>query len=411
MKILIAGNHACANRGDAAILRGLLNYLDQQSDIDYDILSRHPDSASYFMGKKVLLDNLHMMRKTKRVTLWQKLYWRFFPYYCTLLMSIFRRTPELMFAWLPDEFRQQILLLKNYDAVVQVGGSFFVDIYGTAQYDHAICAIVANKPLYMAGHSIGPFNGFVYRYISRFVFKHTSWCGLRESLSQSYSIQQGIQVNHLVMGADTAWLVPSEVGGLVKNHTVAITVRDISPFSQRLGLSQPDYEQAIANLADNLNLLGYKVIFFSTCTGIDGYANDDRMVAWRIRNRCQQLPLPEIEMRELNDIELGQQLARCKLTVATRLHSAIISMNFGTAAVALNYEHKSAGIYADMGLAAKAFNVDALLDGRFQQAINTLLTEPRPIQTYSLAVSEQREKAKRFLNDMTEHMRSNAACK
>ncbi|STE96177.1 Colanic acid biosynthesis protein [Escherichia coli] len=49
-------------------------------------------------------------------------------------------------------------------------------------------------------------------------------------------------------------------------------------------------------------------------------------------------------MDELNDLEMGKILGACELTVGTRLHSAIISMNFATPAIAINYEHKSAGL-------------------------------------------------------------------
>lgn len=37
------------------------------------------------------------------------------------------------------------------------GGSFFVDLYGVPQFEHALCTFMAKKPLYMIGHSVGPF--------------------------------------------------------------------------------------------------------------------------------------------------------------------------------------------------------------------------------------------------------------
>ncbi len=44
-------------------------------------------------------------------------------------------------------------------------------------------------------------------------------------------------------------------------------------------------------------------------------------------------------MDELNDVEIKDPPPRVP-TIGTRLHSAIISMNFGTPAIAINYEHK-----------------------------------------------------------------------
>lgn len=48
-------------------------------------------------------------------------------------------------------------LLSGYDAIIEVGGSFFVDLYGVPQFEHALCTFMAKKPLFMIGHSVGPF--------------------------------------------------------------------------------------------------------------------------------------------------------------------------------------------------------------------------------------------------------------
>ncbi len=34
---------------------------------------------------------------------------------------------------------------------------FFVDLYGVPQFEHALCTFMAKKPLFMIGHSVGPF--------------------------------------------------------------------------------------------------------------------------------------------------------------------------------------------------------------------------------------------------------------
>lgn len=411
MKYLITGNHACANRGDAAILRGLLHFLDNEEDSQYILNSRHPDSASFFLNKAVAPDHLYLYRKTNNSSFLQKLYWRILPYYLALLMWVFNRKPLAMTPYLPKFMRQQIAELKKIDAVIQVGGSFFIDLYGTTQFDHAICAIAAGKPLYLAGHSIGPFNGHLYRAFCRLVFKHCTWSGLREQISATTAEQAEIKLNNVVQGADTAWLVPAPMAPLEKNNTVAITVRSIQPFSARLNMQQSSYENAMAQLVDRLTAMQLKVVFYSTCTGIDNYSNDDRMVAWRIRSLCQQLPLPDVEMRELNDIELGLSLAACKLTIATRLHSAIISMNFGTPALALNYEHKSAGIYADMGLANYAFDTTALEDGRLLDAVIVALANNNLSEQFTIAVQQQRDTAASFVSAMLRHSTEHFRCK
>lgn len=75
---------------------------------------------------------------------------------------------------------------------------------------------------------------------------------------------------------------------------------------------------------------GYQVIALSTCTGIDSYNKDDRMVALNLRQHVSDPDRYHVVMDELNDLEMGKILGACELTVGTRLHSAIISMNFAT---------------------------------------------------------------------------------
>lgn len=43
MKLLILGNHTCGNRGDSAILRGLLDAIYTLSpETEVDVMSRYP---------------------------------------------------------------------------------------------------------------------------------------------------------------------------------------------------------------------------------------------------------------------------------------------------------------------------------------------------------------------------------
>jgi colanic acid/amylovoran biosynthesis protein len=78
-------------------------------------------------------------------------------------------------------------------------------------------------------------------------------------------------------------------------------------------------------------------------------------------------------MEEFDDVALGELFAACDLLIGTRLHSAIIAMNFGTPAVALNYEHKSEGVMRQLGLPELSHPVQALLDGSLMTQVMTLL--------------------------------------
>lgn len=51
MKLLILGNHTCGNRGDSAIMRGLLDAIRQQApEAEMDVMSRFPVSSAWLQG-------------------------------------------------------------------------------------------------------------------------------------------------------------------------------------------------------------------------------------------------------------------------------------------------------------------------------------------------------------------------
>ncbi len=66
MKLLILGNHTCGNRGDSAILRGLLdaiNILNPHAEVD--VMSRYPVSSSWLLNRPVMGDPLFLQMKVR----------------------------------------------------------------------------------------------------------------------------------------------------------------------------------------------------------------------------------------------------------------------------------------------------------------------------------------------------------
>lgn len=78
-------------------------------------------------------------------------------------------------------------------------------------------------------------------------------------------------------------------------------------------------------------------------------------------------------MDELNDLQLGTLFQQCMLTIGTRLHSAIISMNFGTPAIAFNYEHKSRGVMNELDMEFLSSDINELITGSVVDTIDHVL--------------------------------------
>ncbi|WP_034943049.1 colanic acid biosynthesis pyruvyl transferase WcaK [Erwinia oleae] len=410
MKILLVGNHTCGNRGDGAILRGIIDSLKlARNDLEIDVISRYPTSSGYLLQQDVMPDELFLESK-KTNKLIDKVKRRLMPK--IMMAHISGSGPFKAFA-VPKYLQAFIDKLKQYDAVIQVGGSFFVDLYGPLQFEHCLCALLAKKPIYLIGHSVGPFQKERFNQIANFVFARVNSLVLRESVSLDMMKAAGITTAKVVSGADTAFLVrerhvaePSHnlvhwQKKIAETKTVAITVRELAPFDKRLGVTQQEYEAAFGRVINAVIDRGYQVVAMSTCTGIDSYHKDDRMVAMMLRDHVAQKDRYHVIMDEFNDLELGILLGESHLTIGTRLHSAIISMNFGTPAVAINYEHKSLGVMNQLGLPDMASDVKSLMDGSIIAKVNGILDNYESVkQQVDLAVEQERILGNKITEDV-----------
>ncbi|MFQ1139052.1 colanic acid biosynthesis pyruvyl transferase WcaK [Klebsiella pneumoniae] len=387
MKLLLVGNHTCGNRGDAAILRGLLDTLRTlDANLEIDILSRYSKSSEYLLEETIIQDPLFDKTIKKKAgalsTIINKAKNKCLP---LVLISHIKKKGVLKAFPLPQHIREFTQKLKEYDAVIQVGGSFFVDLYGVSQFEHILCALLANKKIYLIGHSVGPFEGKNFNRVAKYSFSHVELVQLRERVSYDIMVKYGFDMKNVSLSVDTAFLVgqnPDESNNYMIHYwsklisgkkTIAITVRKLAPFDKRLGVTQDQYESAFAKIIDHYIDLGYQIIAFSTCTGIESYNNDDRIVGLSIKKLVQNKENYHVVMDELNDLQLGTLFQQCMLTIGTRLHSAIISMNFGTPAIAFNYEHKSRGVMNELDMEFLSSDINELITGSVVDKIDHVL--------------------------------------
>ncbi len=386
MNLLLIGNHTCANRGDCAILRGLIHEIERQRPgAKITIVSRSPAVAAQMLERPVEADPFAHWHRNDSANFPGKdrLASRLLPLVMWFALRTGWRWPIKL---LPQSFRRQVEALRKYDAVIQVGGSFFVDLYGAGQFEYPFAALLAGRPLFLAGHSLGPFNSNLSNRLARMLLGGARSVALREPVSRALIERSRLPTENVTSGADTAWAVPPSertrepLAWLRERREerplIAITMRELAPFDRRLNTTQEIYEAAFATLVKSLIDAGYDVVAASTCTSIGNYPRDDRQNALRVAALVNRPDRFHVAMEELDDVALGELFAVCSLLIGTRLHSAIIAMNFGTPAVALNYEHKSEGVMRQLGLPELSHPVQALLDGSLTAQVMTLLESP-----------------------------------
>lgn len=93
-----------------------------------------------------------------------------------------------------------VRFLGNYDAIIQVGGSNYVDLYGLTHFEYPLCAFMANKPIYMIGHNVGPFQNPDFNQLANYAFGRTNALILRETVSRELMAKAEIDTSKVEQG-------------------------------------------------------------------------------------------------------------------------------------------------------------------------------------------------------------------
>jgi colanic acid/amylovoran biosynthesis protein len=382
-KILLTGNSTCANRGDCAILRGITDSMEKMyPEYRFEISSRFPKGSSYLMGRDIVDDKLYTLHKPLKgirraiQMVIQKLMYSYL--YYLIKYPSFRKVFGI-----PKRYNKAIRYLNEFDAIIHVGGSFFIDLYGLKQFDTMIISVLISKPVYLVGHSLGPFQIKKVSQFASILLPKIKHIYLREDESLKYLDTLSAKFSNVSIGSDTAWVLPGSLPTEIfckevkeeNKKFIAITIRNLKPFDKRLEISQEEFESMFAQQINILIEKGYHIIAVSMCTGFDSYPIDDRIVALSIKTKLARPECMTVLMYEYNDLELGFILSKCDLLIGTRLHSVILSLRYNTPAIALYYEHKSLGILRKVALEQYSFTIKELGSERMNDTIEEILSD------------------------------------
>lgn len=354
MKITITDFYCASNRGDAAILEGMIISLKKyfpKSEIV--VLSYFPDVAKII--NKIpsdipLIDtsnlSLQKLLGVIYLTVWAWLYKNGF------------RLPEF-------GRKKQINYYLNCNCILSVGGAFINDNYRPAilgRLFNLYFAKLLGKPVIIYAQSIGPFNTKKYKTLAHIVLNRADLILLRDHESKKVLDKIGVTAPLIHVTADAAFLLhpyDPDVGKDllrqecfdIKNEKlkVSISVRKWSFYEQNNIRGHEQYILTIAAVADYLiETKNAEVIFASTCTGFGGYPNDDRIVAHEVVNNMRNDA--KILCGEYSPRQLSSIYGNMDIHIGTRMHSNILAMLSGTPVVAIQYEFKTSGLMDSIGL-------------------------------------------------------------
>jgi polysaccharide pyruvyl transferase WcaK-like protein/predicted TPR repeat methyltransferase len=315
MRILITDSFCSSNRGDAAILDGMLTGLRERGAC-VEVVSHFPAVTNRF-------HDVTALDEADR---------------CGVALAVSRA-----------------------DLVVSCGGSFLHDLYAPNLNPRLATLHLATrlgKPWVIFGQSIGPLTHPLSRKAVRDVLDGAALVCVRDVASAQVVGDLGVSAP-IRVGVDAA------VGGRVipaaggNGPLLGVTVRSWHFPGRREGPAyQERYEAAVAQAADRwARATGGQVRFFSNCTSYGGYRQDDRVAARRVASRMQT-DAEVVEAVDLDFATLRGECGACDLFLGTRMHSLVFATTAGVPAVGIAYEDKTWGWLAQVGLEGRGVSIE-----------------------------------------------------
>uniref|UniRef100_B8HLM5 Polysaccharide pyruvyl transferase n=1 Tax=Cyanothece sp. (strain PCC 7425 / ATCC 29141) TaxID=395961 RepID=B8HLM5_CYAP4 len=377
MKVVIT-NTVALNGGDAAILMAVmkLTQLAFGEQIQFSIYDSHPQIARtyypqlqfrqlvYFQATETianrylrkLLKPLNQGRFYVAVWCWQR--------GLTWLSQGLLSAAEL----------ETVRDYATADLIVSTGGTYLVENYAIKPrlFDYWI-SLLLQKPLIFFTQSLGPFRQRSHRTALQEIFSRSQLVLLRDQLSRQYLKELQIPANKTCVSADAvfAFADPTVLAAASRRPLpqaerlrVAISVRYWTHFKQdspEVGMDR--FRGAIAALCCYLvETHDAEVVFLSTCQGIPEYRYDDSQVGVVI---AESLPAPVRQRVRVNrdfhsPEDMLKLLPEFDLTIATRMHMAILSLVAGVPVFPIAYEFKTQELFNRLGLGEWVQSIDQM---------------------------------------------------
>lgn len=420
-KILITGNYCAANRGDAAILEGLIGSLrDTVPAAEISVSSFYPELAAKVHGVPAVpplfptgRSGLPPAAAVRRL----------------LLCLAWAKGPlrEAAAHRLDPQTRAALALLQGADVVVGAGGTYLNDNYRPEILGRLLelyLATALGKPVVLCGHSIGPFRSRWYTALAAHTLRRVDRIGVRDAASAALLAGMRVPRARVERVGDTAFLLrsidPSQAEALIarewpdfdpgRDH-VSVSVREWAFYGRDdPARARERYLDAVAALCDRLvERYGVRVVFLSTCTDLGGYRFDDRLAAEAVRARMARPEAARVVAGELSAEQLIGVFGMMRMHVGTRMHSNILAMMGGTPAVAIAYEFKTTELMRQLGLETYVEDIGTIsADGLIARAERLWRERAEVAPRLAAGVARMRAEARRNADRVREILAARA---
>jgi colanic acid/amylovoran biosynthesis protein WcaK/AmsJ len=388
-KILLTNLYSWKNKGDAAIVIGMIdevktNFPNSKISLSCydpeDIEKKVYGNYEYQLNIRTIItkDSKNRIIQGSRII------------YNLMKLKIFELffksgyPPYFLFS---KEIQKKIKEYKKYDLIIACGGGYlftksFLDLIDREIFGYDFyLAHILEKQYILFNQSIGPFvNNFHFRYLKRF-FKNANLIICREKLS----FNRLNTFDNKVLSSDIAFGLSTHKTDLIKKYNInkkqiniGITVRkwlDKRP--------QEKYQKEIAKFITKLCKNNPSTnIYFLPQVIYSNHEDDDRIVSKKIIDLISQDINKRVKLisEDIHPSELKYIISKMNYFIGTRMHSNIFALSSGVKTIAISYEPKTIGIMNMLNLNNYVLSMESVSSHRLMKLFLHLKSDKKYIK-------------------------------
>ena len=256
-------------------------------------------------------------------------------------------------------------------------GDGFTDIYGMKRllmiFIEAFLVNATKKKIIFLPQTIGPFNTFWGKILSKYILKNTEKVFVRDKKANKYL--KSIGVDYKEAFDLSVYMSPEPVDCLIEPNTVGINISGLLHFKTDLKDAEgfENYDLLVVNLIKELIKLNHKILLIPHTYNAENPEYADDLTA--IKEIAAQVASESISIIDKNYTapQLKYVISKCDFFIGSRMHSNFAALSTSTPVVGLGYSYKFQGGFEMFGVPECAISIKNISINDIQKIIQNIM--------------------------------------
>ena len=387
LNILITEVNSSYNKGDAAIVLGILKIINKKyPNSSVTVLTPTPcEDKKYYTiynaQTHIQLYN-YLDRKIPRIVY---VFLYLIKMSFCLFWTNFRSLP------VPKKIKKILDLYQNADIIISCSGGRLGGKKITPIFDSLIPIYFAKKlgkKVFVCAQSIEPFQNNFLKKITKFVLNRTDLISTREEIS--FNVLKSLHINTpIYLTADLAFLLDPVTNELAKSLLgkagiqdnekikIGVTVTEWRIPGHNSKQKNLQYVNVMKKALDELLKDDVIIVFFPQVVFLN--KEDDRILSKKIKNDLDKSKQSRVFVLEDNYTphELKAMMGKMDIFIGKRLHSCIFALAMNVPSIVIGYEKKALGIMKMIDNQDNVININSMTADGLVKLVKKLLNEKK----------------------------------